>query len=148
MRLMYFLMAMLVLVTACKKDKSDQEFQSFDVNGPYAGVWVESSMQKDTLNFNAPKTMLEQLPWRPPSNAGVFIMGSEAFKAGDGSNKSPGGVYAYYLKSDSLFIYNYYNSNNYTGYEFKVDPAENTITVGRFYERPGLADKLKFRQIR
>ncbi|QEC40481.1 hypothetical protein [Pseudobacter ginsenosidimutans] len=148
MRLMYCLMTMLVLGAACKKDKSDQELQSYDVNGPYAGVWVESSMQKDTLNFNAPKTMLEQLPWRPPSNAGVFIMGSEAFKAGDGSNKSPGGVYAYYLKNDSLYIYNYYNSSNYTGYEFKVDPTEKTITIGRFYERPGLSDELKFRQIR
>lgn len=148
MRLMYFLMTMLVLVTACKKDKAEPELQAYDVNGPYAGVWVESSMQKDTLNFNAPKTMLEQLPWRPPSNAGVFIMGSETFKAGDGSNKSPGGVYAYYLKSDSLFIYNYYNSSNYTGYAFKVNQSDNTIIVGRFYERPGLADELIFRQIR
>lgn len=148
MRLMYFLITLLVLVTACKKDKSEPELQSYDVNGPYAGVWVESSMQKDTLNFNAPKVMLEQLPWRPPSNAGVFIMGSETFKAGDGSNRSPGGVYAYYRKNDSFYVYNYYNSNSYTGYEFKVDPAEKTITIGRFYERPGLADLLKFRQIR
>lgn len=149
MRLMNIIMfSMLVLAVACKKDKTEPEYRGFDVMGPYAGVWVETSMKKDTINFNTPKTMLEQLPWRPPSNAGVFVMGSETFKAGDGSNKSPGGVFAYYQKNDSLFIYNYYVSSNYSSYSFKVNPAENTFTIGRFYDRPGLHDELTFYRIR
>jgi hypothetical protein len=133
---------------ACKKDKTEPEFQPLDLQGPYVGVWVETTLKKDTINFNVPRAMLDQLPWRPPSNAGVFVMGSETYKAGDGSNKSPGGIFAYYQKEDSIHIYNYYVNSNYSAYKFRVKPSENIITIGRFYERPNLPEELNFYRIR
>ncbi len=149
MRLLYLIM-LVMLVAACSKKDNPPEYQGFDVIGPYNGVWVETSMKKDTINFNTPKGLLEQLPWRPPSNAAVFVMGSETFKAQDGSNKSPGGAFAYYKQpnSDTLFIYNIYVSNSFAGYKFTTNPVENTFTIDRFYDRPGLPDKISFYRIR
>lgn len=149
MRLKYFFIMMVVLiVAACSKNNNEPQFQEFDVAGPYAGIWVESTLKKDTINFNVPKNKLDQLPWRPPSNAGVFVMGSAIYKDTDGSNRSPGGVFAYYQKTDSIFIYNYFVNSNYSSYKFEVKPVENTIVIGRFYERPELPKELTFYRIR
>lgn len=149
MRLKYLSLILVVLAAiSCSKKNSEPEYQSFDAWGPYAGIWVESTIKKDTINFNVSKTLLEQLPTRPPSNAGVFVMGSEIYKATDGSYKSPGGLFAYYQKNDSIYIYNYYVNSTYNSYKFQVKPEENTISIGRFYDRPGLPEVLSFYRIR
>lgn len=146
MRWMILLLFLVVSAAACKKDKSDQAFNAMNDSGPFAGVWVETSLGKDTINFNVAQSWLEQLPWRPPANAGVFIMGSDSYKDYDGSTNSPGGIYSYYRSgSDSLQIYSYFTSSNkYEGFKFTIGEGQTTFKIGRFYKRPGLPDELTF----
>jgi hypothetical protein len=150
MRWMFFISFVALTAMACKKDKSDQPFSAFAENGPFAGVWVETSQNKDTLNFNIPMQWLEQLPWQPPSNAGVFFMGSETYKDYDGSINSPGGVFAYYRNAagDSLNIYNYFVSSKYEQFSFSLDQSLGLFKIAKFYKRPGLPDNIMFRRIR
>lgn len=150
MRWIFMISFMALTVMACKKDKSDQQFSSFSEKGPFGGVWVEMSQGKDTLNFNIPVQMLEQLPWAPPENAGIFFMGAEAYKDYDGSINSPGGVFAYYRNAagDSLNIYNFFVSSKYEQFAFKLEPTLNRFKIGKFYKRPGLPDELTFSRIR
>jgi len=149
MRLIYFLMMIVITATACKKSGSDQTYSDFSTYGPFAGVWIEVSGLKDTLNFNISQNMLEQVPWRPPSNAGIFIMGSEKYKSADGSDKSPAGLYSYYRQSDSLYLYNFYSSaSKYTGFRFQLSDDKTSLSIDRFFDRPGLGDVVRFQRIR
>lgn len=147
MRWMILLLFLVVSAAACKKGgDADQRFSAMKEDGPFVGVWVETSLGKDTINFNVAQSWLEQLPWQPPPNAGVFIMGSDSYKNNDGSVNSPGGVYSYYRSgSDSLQIYSYFTSNSkYAGFKFTLGEGQTTFKIGRFYTRPGLPDELTF----
>ena len=151
MRFCFTLLAFVVVaaLASCKKDGPDPMARMFDSSGPYLGVWIEKSQKKDTLNFDTPKSLLEQLPLRPPSNAGTFVMGSQTYKDYDGSERSPGGVYAYYRTTDSIYIYSYFSSDTkFRGYEFRLSSDHKTFTIDKFYIRPGLPEEVEFLRIR
>lgn len=143
------LMLMVTALAACQKSGPDALERTFQANGPYLGIWIEKTQKKDTINFDTPKALLEQVPWRPPSNAGTFIMSSQSYKDYDGSDRSPSGIYSYYRVKDSIYLYSFFNAaTKYTAYEFRLSDDHKTLAIDQFYDRPGIPEMVEFMRIR
>ncbi|NML22686.1 hypothetical protein HHL16_17515 [Pseudoflavitalea sp. G-6-1-2] len=150
MRFRYAVLLLVVLaLAACQKNGPDSLERTFSADGPYLGVWIEKSQRKDTLNFDTPKALLDRVPWRPPSNAGTFILSSQSYKDYDGSERSPSGIYSYYRTKDSIYLYSFYNAaTKYTAYEFRLSNDHKSLAIDHFFERPGIPEMIEFERIR
>lgn len=127
------------MYNSCTKDKQ--------ANAKYMnGVWIESSLRLDTLDFDKQSLMGFE------NDPSVVSFRSRPYKDITINPDYPvnhSGIYNYYLEGNKIFMRNLISSSTYyQQYYFAMASNQQSFTVLRFYGRKELADTIRFDRLR
>ncbi|QMW06514.1 hypothetical protein [Spirosoma foliorum] len=122
MRPLFYLAALSIGFTGCKQ--SAPVAPSAD---GLTGTWIEKSARKDTIIFNLDQT--------GSSSANTLLVnrGREINPAGYLAPKLGSGFYRYYLKGDTISVYDMYASTIYYA-PFYIEQKGNELYLDNFFE--------------
>lgn len=142
------LFTLLALVIACKKDAEKSGLFS-DVSSSY-GVWVEKSLQLDTLDFDATPKFETNF-----ANSSSVMLRSKAYLDTTISTDylvNHSAIYNYYFADTSrhtIYLRSMLSSSStYGKYSFIVHDDRKSFTIQRFYGRNSLPDMIEFVRIK
>lgn len=140
MRFIILMFAFALMVGACKKSTNNKI--------PFEGVWVESSLRLDTLDFDYAKRLDyggEHTPLYFSTNTYFDSVLNPVFPVFHTTE------YSYYFNKDksSIFMRNWLisSSTNYGEYKFK-QIGDKKFEIDKFYLRRSLPATIEFVRIR
>ncbi|MFT3827284.1 MAG: hypothetical protein QM731_25375 [Chitinophagaceae bacterium] len=143
MKSIYLIIALAGLA-ACSKSSDKDKNSTF----PQEGVWVETSLQHDTINFDINRAIWS---WPASESESIFDFRSRSFVDPAINPDYPFNLSSYYrykITVDSIQILSVYSSSSvFRSYAVKYEDATH-FTIGRFYARNALPLTVRFTRIR
>ncbi|QEC40482.1 hypothetical protein [Pseudobacter ginsenosidimutans] len=139
MRLTCFLLLSLA-VSACSKNGSSDE--QGPKTGSYTGVYVETTLRKDTLDFTKGLALYD--PSYPLKEVAGYFYYSRKVETAPGIEAYLSELCSYIKKGNSLQL------NVFGGpsqFEFRWIKYGQCFMMEKFYSRPGLSTILKFEKV-
>lgn len=144
MRLTCFLLLVFIAGSYSCSKKKDSDEPSV---GAYRGIYVESTLRKDTIDFTRGWTEYVYRDFPANRIAGIFYLGFK-WERTPGTEEKYEEVYTYLREGFKMKLSSTRSSTlTPSPVVFKWNQYDKSFTIGKFYNREGLPDVLVFEKI-